>query len=72
LSPRPLQQKATADRRTGARQIPTHLSGAKKGNRPPFARIEPPYITCWKGFETMLRPSGGIVAEACFLDLKAL
>jgi hypothetical protein len=25
----------------------------------PFAGIEPPYITCWKGFRTMLRFIGG-------------
>jgi hypothetical protein len=38
----------------------------------PFAGIEPPYITCWKGFRTMLRSVGGYVGGAPFPQAKAL
>ena len=38
----------------------------------PFAGIAPSYITCWKGFPTMLRPAGGDVGGAYFPKLKAL
>jgi hypothetical protein len=38
----------------------------------PFAGIEPPYITCWKGFRTMLRSIGGYVGGALFPQAKAL
>jgi hypothetical protein len=36
-------------------------------NDAPFAGIAASYITCWKGFPTMLRRTGGYVGGACFL-----
>jgi hypothetical protein len=43
------------------------LSPDARGTAPPFAGIAASYITCWKGFPTMLRLTGGYVGGACFL-----
>jgi hypothetical protein len=44
----------------------------KGGGSDPFAGIEAPYITCWKGFRTMLRFTGEDVGGARYPQAKAL